>query len=419
MFKKVLVEGPILTQSGYGEHARLVMRSLRTKEEIFDIYAIPLNWGQTSWKFEDDEERIWIDSIINKTVQYINQGGQFDIYVHVGIPNEFKKKAPVAIEVTAGIETNKIAPEWIDILNRECDKIITVSEHSKLTLENSYWNVQDHLGRIIKLKLDKPVEAIGYPVKQFKQFENHKEWLPLDYDFNFLCVAQWGPRKNLPNTINWFLEEFKNDNAGLLCKVNHSNNSILDRIVCEKTLEEILKKYPDRKCKVYLLHGDMNEDEIHNLYIHPQVKAIINFGHGEGFGLPLFEASYCGLPVITVDYSGQKDFLYVDVDGKKKRAFASVPYDLNKIQPEAAWDGVLHPESEWAFPKPLGAKTAMRECFKDYGRFKGQAKKLMQQNLEKFEKEKIMNKFVESIYKEESYDVEDWLKSLSDVSVTE
>jgi len=385
MKKKVLVEGPILTQSGYGEHARFVMRSLKSQEDVFDIYAIPLNWGQTSWLFEDNEERKWFDSIINKTVQYVQQQGQFDIHIHVGIPNELKRKAPVTIEVTAGIESNKVAPEWIDILNRECDKVVTVSEHSKDGLTNTSWKAQDQFGRVLDLKLEKPVEVVGYPVKEFNEYtkEYSKEKFPLDYDFNFLCVAQWGPRKNLSNTIQWFLEEFKNDNVGLVCKVNHSNNSILDRITCQKALEELLKNFPDRKCKVYLLHGDLTEEEVHNLYVHPHIKAIINFGHGEGFGLPLFEAAYCGLPVIASDYSGHKDFLYMDVDGKKKSMFSKIPYDLKKIQPEAVWNGVLHPESEWAFVKPFGAKSAMRECFKDYGRFKGQAKKLKEYLLNK------------------------------------
>lgn len=414
MKKKVLVEGPILTQSGYGEHARFVMRSLKSQEDIFDIYAVPVNWGQTSWLFEDNEERKWFDSIINKTVHYIQQQGQFDIYVHVGIPNELKRKAPVTIEVTAGIESNKVAPEWIDILNRECDKVITVSEHSKEGLVNTIWRAQDQSGKIVELKLNTPVEVVGYPVKNFNEYakEYIKEKFPLDYDFNFLCVAQWGPRKNLPNTIQWFLEEFKNDNVGLVCKVNHSNNSILDRVSCEKALEGLLKNFPDRKCKVYLLHGDLNEDEVHNLYIHPQIKAIINFGHGEGFGLPLFEAAYCGLPVIAPDYSGHKDFLYMEVDDKKKSMFSKVPYDLKKIQSEAVWNGVLHPESEWAFVKQFGAKFTMRECFKDHGRFKSQANKLKTylSNKEEDTHKKMCNSILL-----DAQDFKNWLNSLEEV----
>ena len=48
----------------------------------------------------------------------------------------------------------------------------------------------------------------------------------------------------------------------------------------------------DRKCKVYLLHGDMTEEEMNSLYQSNSVKAFINLAHGEGFGLPMFEAAY-------------------------------------------------------------------------------------------------------------------------------
>ena len=415
MKKKILVEGPILTQSGYGEHARFVMRSLKSQEDIFDIYAVPLNWGQTSWLFEDSEERKWFDSIINKTVHYIQQQGQFDVYVHDGIPNELKRKAPITIEVTAGIESNKVSPEWIDILNRECDKVITVSQHSKDGLVSTSWKVQDQFGRILDLKLNIPVEVVGYPVKQFNKYteEHVRQKFPLDYDFNFLSVAQWGPRKNLPNTIQWFLEEFKNDNVGLVCKVNYTNNSIIDKISCEKALEALLINFPDRKCKIYLLHGDLSEEEVHNLYLHPQIKAIINFGHGEGFGLPLFEAAYCGLPVITTDYSGHKDFLYAEVDNKRKKMFTNVPYELKKIQPEAVWNGVLHPESEWAFVKSFGAKSAMRECFKDHGRFKGQAKKLRDYILSNKESKYDL---LASNFKDDDA-TQEWLNIINDVEI--
>ena len=45
---KVLLEAPILTQSGYGEHARLVFKSLLLQDGV-QIYTNPLNWGNTSW----------------------------------------------------------------------------------------------------------------------------------------------------------------------------------------------------------------------------------------------------------------------------------------------------------------------------------------------------------------------------------
>ena len=61
MKRKVLLVGPILTQSGYGEHARMVYRALKSREDLFDIFINPVNWGSTSWLSEDTNERKEID----------------------------------------------------------------------------------------------------------------------------------------------------------------------------------------------------------------------------------------------------------------------------------------------------------------------------------------------------------------------
>jgi len=56
MKKKVIVKGPALSASGYGEHARFVLRSLKDREDEYEIYLHNLNWGKTGWLFEDNEE---------------------------------------------------------------------------------------------------------------------------------------------------------------------------------------------------------------------------------------------------------------------------------------------------------------------------------------------------------------------------
>lgn len=60
---------------------------------------------------EDNEERRWIDSVLTKTIMYesTNRDPQkYDISAQVTIPNEWKKRAPINIGVTAGIETTKL-----------------------------------------------------------------------------------------------------------------------------------------------------------------------------------------------------------------------------------------------------------------------------------------------------------------------
>ena len=57
----------------------------------------------------------------------------------------------------------------------------------------------------------------------------------------------------------------------------------------------------------------MSDEEMNSLYKHPNIHAYTTITHGEGFGLPIFEAACSGLPVIAPAWSGQVDFLYDEV----------------------------------------------------------------------------------------------------------
>jgi glycosyltransferase involved in cell wall biosynthesis len=63
----------------------------------------------------------------------------------------------------------------------------------------------------------------------------------------------------------------------------------------------------------------MTEEEINGLYQHHSVKAFINLAHGEGFGLPMFEAAYHKVPVVAMGWSGQVDFLYAPEKRKRTK----------------------------------------------------------------------------------------------------
>lgn len=398
MKKKILVSAPVLTASGYGEQARFALRALRSREELFDVYIIATPWGNCGWIHEDTEERMWIDSMIMKNIQYsqaCNGHPQYDMTLQISIPNEWKKVAPINIGYTAGIETNKISPHWIQPSN-QMDKIIVVSNFAKKGFENGVYTAQDQATgqQIPNFRTTTPIEVVNYPVRKSNPTEID---LQLTTDFNFLVIAQGGPRKNLVNTIKWFVEEFKNDaNVGLICKTHLGGASQIDREAIAKNLNAILNDHKERKCKVYLLHGDMNEQEMAGLYTHPKVKALVSLSHGEGFGLPIFEAAYWGLPVVTTEWSGPTDFMYCpNKEGKIKPHFARVEFTLQPVQPEAVWGGVIEKDTLWAFPVENSAKTQMREVYKNHDRFRGQAKRLASHIEQEFEESKMNQRFID------------------------
>jgi len=400
MRKKVLVKGPALSMSGYGEQTRFALRSLREHEDKFDIFLVNIPWGKTGWTVEESEETQWIGQLMAKTHGYIQQKGPFDISIQVTIPNEFEKIAPVNIGYTAGIETTKVSPQWIDKA-RLMDKIIVVSEHSKQVFDLTEYKLKNEQnGQIIDFKNTTPVEVVHFPVKKT---ENKELNLDLKTDFNFLSVAQWGPRKNVELTLISFLKEFKNDSdVGLVLKLNVAKNCVADRMACEKRIEAVKKSVPDVKCKVYLLHGNMSEAELNSLYTDPKIKAIVSTTHGEGFGLPLFEAVCNGLPVIAPKWSGHVDFLLAPVkeDGKvrMRNHFTTVDFDLANVSKEAVWDGVIQADSQWCFVKEHSVMDAMRKVQKNHPAALANARKLKEHVLVEFAESKQKQKFVDFIF---------------------
>ena len=166
MKKTILVKGPALSMSGYGEQARFALRTLREHEDKFEIFLQNIPWGKTGHIVENTEEFRWFNFLMMKNQQYVQQGGKFDISLQVTIPNEFEKIANINIGYTAGIETTKVSPQWIDKA-RIMDKIIVVSNHSKQVFDTTEYKLQNKdTGQIIDFKNTTPIEVVHFPVKK-------------------------------------------------------------------------------------------------------------------------------------------------------------------------------------------------------------------------------------------------------------
>ena len=155
-----------------------------------------------------------------------------------------------------------------------------------------------------------------------------------------------------------------------------------------------------------------------SLYQNKKVKALVSLSHGEGFGLPLFDAACHGLPVIAPSWSGHCDFLYISYEnGNKKPFFADVDYDIAPVQPHAVWDGVVQKDSMWCYPHEGHYKMRLRQVRKNWDKWKKKAKTLRKWVLENFASEKQHKLFAESVYGE---DLESWAQDLnSNVIVNE
>lgn len=314
----ILFRGPVKTRSGYGAHARDVLESLY-KMNLFDIKIDSCPWGQTPMTALEKNNLFhnWIES--NSVENYTNIP---DIYVQVTIPSEFNRFGKFNIGITAGIETTVAPKDWVDGCNR-MDLILATSTFSKDVLISTAYDERDkNTNQLIRqYKIEKPVEVLfeGVDTKIFNDKVDTNFDLDIKEDFAFLFVGHWlkgdlgQDRKDIGMLIKCFGEAFKTfeDKPALVLKTSSANFSIKERENFKTRIEDLTKDIENCP-SIYLLFGELSNQEMNSLYNHPKIKSMVTLTKGEGFGRPLLEFTLTGKPVVASNWSGHKDFLNLD-----------------------------------------------------------------------------------------------------------
>jgi glycosyltransferase involved in cell wall biosynthesis len=395
----IVIQGPVATRSGYGNHTRDLVLSL-IKANKYDIQIISLPWGNTPMDAlkADNPDHVAISNVIAR--QPINR--QPDVFIQISVPNEFQAPGKYNIGITAGIETNIVSPEWLEGCNR-MDMVITTSEHSKKSfIESTYQMIDKNTNQQNgTLKLNKPIKVLfeGIDTNIYKKTDKihdsiTNELSDITDSFCYLFVGHWlrgdfgADRKDVAMMIKTVCEAFKNKSAhnrpGLILKTSHATFSIIDREELMKKIQTIVAPYGKNAPNIYIVHGDLTDEEMNSLYNHPKVKAMISFTHGEGFGRPLLEFSVTGKPVIASNWSGHIDFL---------KHSTLLPGQLTTIHPSAA-DQFLLKDSQW-FTVDYGyAASVLRDCVNDYKPYLEKSRKQAYLSREVFNLDMMADEFV-------------------------
>jgi len=386
----MVVTAPVGTRSGYGAHSRDICRSLIDLDK-FDVRIWSVRWGNTPQNALSEQNPQDLP-IIKRLLQTPEIERQPDIHVHIVVPNEFQNIAKYNIGITAGIETTTIPPNWLEGLNK-MDLNIVPANFVKHTIENTKYDKHDEntKQKIGQLANQKPVEVLfeGVDTNVYGRTNEFSKDLLNEFelikeDFCFLHVGHWlqgglgEDRKDIGMMVKTFCESFKNqkNQPALILKTSGATPSILDRQEVLSKIDEIKRQIVGDLPNIYVLHGDLRDEEMNQLYNHPKVKAHVTFTHGEGFGRPLLEATLSEKPVIASNWSGQVDFLNQDS--------VLLPGNLIDVPKNSFPKEFLVDGAKWFQVNYAYASNVLKEVHKNYVKYVTKAKKQSIVNKSKF-----------------------------------
>ena len=396
MKQTLVFQGPIFTRSGYGDHCRDLMKSLR-KMDKYDIKIIPLRWGNTPQNQIDGSTEFgkWM---LERVIGQI--GEKPDVFMQVSVANEFEPKGQYNIGITAGVETTICPLDFITKSN-DMDLIIVPSHFTKQVMTTTaYQQKNQQTGEIVsETRLTTPVEVLfeGVDTEIFSKGSGKDVLANVKEDFNFLIVGHWlkgdlgQDRKDIGMAIKTFATVFqylpKEKRPGLIVKTSHAGFSVIDREATREKIENVLKPFGDKCPSVYLIHGDMEETDMSNLYHHPKVKAMLSFAKGEGYGRPMAEFTLTGKPIIASGWSGQTDFLPAENAVLLEGSLTAVH--------ESAADQFCMKEAQWFTVGYSNAANKIYDVYNKYDIYIEKSKGLKDSTLANFTLDKMHDKFIQ------------------------
>jgi len=396
----IVIQGPVATRSGYGNHTRDLATALICQDK-YDIQIISLPWGTTPMNAleKDNPEH----QEIAKRIARGNIDRQPDVFIQISVPNEFQPHGKYNIGVTAGIETTLVSHEFIQGANK-MDLLVVTSEHSKIGfVETSYDAIDNKTQQKTGvLKTEVPIKVLfeGLDLSTYCKTSDIEptivnELKDIKNDFCYLFVGHWlrgdmgHDRKDIGMMIKSFCEAFKKKSTknrpALILKTSHATFSIKDRDILTQRIQQITAQYGNNVPEIYLLHGDLSDKEMNSLYNHPKIKAMVSFTKGEGFGRPLLEFSITGKPVIASNWSGHVDFLNPEY-------CVMLPGQLTNVH-KSATDKFILKDSKW-FTVDYGyAAAVLQDVKKNYKTYLSKSRKQTQYVKDNFSLERMSEIF--------------------------
>lgn len=307
MLEKVLLKGPLLSQSGYGVHCRQVFKALTSIKEI-DLYIQVTAWGNTSWLLSDKQENKTISKILEISSKK-NKDNLFNKCFYIGKPDSWEFLGQKNIGITAGFEADLVKESWVKI-SKKMDAVIVPSEFTK--------NAFVKTSKLLDIEIKDKIKVINEAYHEY--FDNYQKDIKkiyfkeyLDYKKNILIMGQINSldnkqdRKNTFKTLKAALDFVKGKEIGIVFKVNMGKFSKFQKNHLIDHMKNTFKEEDRKKIKLILCNLDL--EKLKYLYTSDAISCLFSGTRGEGWGLSFLESARLGLPIIATNHSAYTEYL--------------------------------------------------------------------------------------------------------------
>lgn len=369
---KIKWVGPVGDSSGYAANSRMFVQALWEYRGKYDLELAvqPVSFeNQVTDQGKAGEICEQLSSVqMKEDVKIINTTPEF----------YHKLKGPAINIAYTTFETDRIPDLWVEELNK-MDGVLTTASWCVDVFRNSGVTVPifESTPGIIPEEYDlrDPVERVDVP----------------DGAFSFYSIFQWTKRKAPEALLRAYWAEFeKQDDVVLVLKTYRNDTSRQQQDEIRKLIKWHksnfnLKRHP----KILYIPRLLTRQQIVDL--HLSCDCFVLPHRAEGQGLPHFDATAFGRPVITTGFSGNMDFTRPEFS-------YLVDYQMTPCaeQPWTPWyEGTMN----WAEPDVVHLRKLMREVYENRAEADERGKAGREYLLENFNWDKKMGTLMDAVNK--------------------
>jgi len=339
---QIIINAPIHSRSFYG---------MKSRELIKAILVLRPEWNIRIFNYDENNVRNdFIDNDIDFLIQSYDESTP-DIWIQIGNPLEYIRKGIKNIGITYSYDFNPIDKFILGCDNM--DLIVTYSKYSADMMQSFERKIDANNS----IKITTPIiilpeySSIACNKALMDNKNNSTLLNDIDTPWNFIVDGYWettdpidfgGRNKdNIGFIITNFLSTFSNTdiNIGLILKVHGNIPSNIDRINLEKKIAGYYNGVKGSNAKIYLINGDLNEEDTWKLYSDSKIKAMISIPQRSDTVHNEIEFAFStGKPIIYSNYAAQKEYLSykgnIEINGDIKQINGGGPMIVDSYSVE-------------------------------------------------------------------------------------